>query len=210
MAYEGIDVVIPARNEQDTIGVVVSVFKAHPAIGKVIVVVDRDTADDTAILAVNAVADNRHGWVLTPEARGKGQCVREGLKQVVSKYVVFCDADVRGLTYDHVSLLIGNAVLDEPYVTIGVPDIPSNYPTERLWAWPWVSGQRCVPTALVRPLYLHGYLMETQINAAAKHTGLPLNFEWLKGLQSSYYMSERRIREMMEDAEWGHKHGILP
>jgi glycosyltransferase involved in cell wall biosynthesis len=205
-----VDVVIPARDEQDNIGVVVSVLKTHPAIGKVIVVVDKDTADDTGVIAVNAVGDSRDGWVLTPETRGKGQCVRVGLGEVTTEHVLFCDADIKGLTYDHVSLLLGDAIMGVDYMTIGVPEIPKNYPTERIWAWPWVSGQRCVPTRLVRPLYLHGYLMETQINAAAKHSNLPLHFEWLKGMQSSYYMSERRIREMMEDAEWGHKHGILP
>lgn len=205
-----IDVVLPARNEADTIGQVINVLLLHPAIGKVIVAVDGQTTDETAQIALTCIDDFRIGWVIPDAGVGKGQCVRRGLEEVSTKHVLFCDTDITGLTVDHVSLLLSNAIMDEPFLTIGVPDIPKNYPTKRLFAWPWVSGERCVPTALVRPLYLHGYLMETQINAAAKHAGYPVHFEWLKGVQASYYMSERRIHEMSRDAEWGKEHGILP
>lgn len=210
MTYDGIDVVLPARNEAKTIGQIINIFLLHPAVGKVIVCVDSETADETAQIAASCIDDYRIGWIITNAGRGKGQCVRRGLEEVTTKYVAFCDTDITGLTVDHVSLLLSNAVLDEPYLTIGVPDIPKNYPTERLFAWPWVSGERCVPTALVRPLFLHGYLMETQINAAAKHASLPVHFEWLHRLKASYYMSEKRIREMMRDAQFGREHGILP
>jgi glycosyltransferase involved in cell wall biosynthesis len=206
---DSIDVVIPARNEQDTIGRIVSVFKTHPAIGRVIVVVDSDTSDDTAILAAGAIGTWNEGWVITEAGRGKGQCVRRGLEEVTTDYVIFCDADVEGLTANHVSLLLLEAVMDTNAMTIGVPDVPSNCPIERIWAWPWVSGQRCVPTALVSPLFLHGYLMETQINQAARYASVGVHFEWLRGLKSRYYMSARRISEMERDFHFGKEHGIL-
>lgn len=206
--YDRIDVVIPARNEADTIGSVLSVFKLHPAIGTVIVVVDKDTGDDTAEVARQALDSTDMVLELfTPS--GKGQCVRHAMQYVNTEYVMFCDSDLKGLTVDHISRLIYHATLGDDYLTIGVPDIPKNYPTERIWAWPWVSGERCVPAKLVQPLWLHGYLMETQINTAARHADMPLNFQWLRGLQASYYMSERRIREMVRDAEFGQTHGIL-
>jgi glycosyltransferase involved in cell wall biosynthesis len=206
---DSVDVVIPARNEQETIGRIVSIFRTHPAIGKIIVAVDSDTGDDTAVLAEAAIGDMRNGWVLPGAGRGKGQCVRRGMEEVSTDYVIFCDADLTGLTADHVSRLILEAVMDTFTMTIGVPDVPSNCPIERIWAWPWVSGERCVPTALIRPLFLHGYLMETQINQAAQAAGIGVHFEWLRNLKSSYYMSERRIREMERDRHFGIEHGIL-
>ena len=205
-----VDVVIPARDEQETIGAVISTLKLHPAIGQVIVVIDKETTDDTAWIAVNAVSDNRDGWVLTPNAHGKGQCVRAGLAEVKTDHVLFCDADIKGLTYDHISLLLCNAIAGKDCMTIGVPDVPSNYPTDKLWAWRWVSGQRCVPTRLVKPLFLYGYLMETQLNLAARHSQLPVDHEWLRGLKSDYYMSERRLQAMADDARFGIDHGIIP
>jgi glycosyltransferase involved in cell wall biosynthesis len=207
MYRDGIDVVIPARNEQDTIGPIVDTFISHPAIDKVIVVVDADTVDDTAVMAGSKRFPN--GWVINNVARGKGQCVMAGLMDVRTDYVVFCDADVTGLTYDHVSLLVADAIIGGDALTIGVPDVPNNYPTERIWAWPWVSGQRCVPTKLVRPLELHGYLMEVQINAAARWAGLPVCMEWLRGLKSKYQITDVRIREMERDHKWGREKGIV-
>jgi glycosyltransferase involved in cell wall biosynthesis len=205
-----VDVVIPARNESENIQDVLLPLLAHPAIGKVIVVVDMDTADDTAVIAVRTIGDMRNGWVLTPKVRGKGQLVRVGLHEVRTPSVLFCDADIQGLTQDHISLLVSNAILETDYLTIGIPDIPANYPESRSWAWPWCSGERCVPTSLVRILWLHGYLMETQINAAARHANLPVQFEWLTGLKSAYHITEKRLHAMEEDAEWGRKAGILP
>lgn len=201
---DSIDVVIPARNEAENIGAVISVLKLHPGIGHIIVVVDKDTTDNTDTLAHAAGA-----LTIDTGTHGKGQCVTIGLKYVETDYVLFCDADVKGLTYDHISILICDAIMGADTMTIGVPDIPRNYPTERIWAWPWVSGQRCVPTKLVRPMLLLGYLMETQINLAAKNAGMGLRLEWLKGLTSSYFISEKRIQEMERDAEIGLKLGIL-
>jgi glycosyltransferase involved in cell wall biosynthesis len=205
-----VDVVIPARNEDETIGQVVSVLRTHPAIGRIFVVVDKDTADFTTDYALSAIGGIQYGEVLNHMTRGKGQGVTYGTQFVTTKYVLYCDADITGLTYDHISLLLSDAIVDGEFMTIGVPDIPDNYPTARIWAWPWVSGQRCVPVKLVRPLRLHGYLMETQINAAAKHSRLPLRFEWLDGLKSSYYMGQKRIDEMELDAAFGRAHGLLP
>jgi glycosyltransferase involved in cell wall biosynthesis len=204
---DGIDVVISARNEAATILDVVDTLIDHPAIKRVIVGVDKDTTDETYnLLLTRDVTCMFNG-------RGKGQVARKGLVMVNTPYVLFCDADITGLTQNHIGLLLAEAIYDDegkhPTVTIGVPDIPDNYPTDRLWAWPWVSGQRCVPTRLVRPLHLHGYLMETQINAATRHAGMPVHFEWLKGLKSSYNMSPQRIEEMQRDADYGRRHHIL-
>jgi glycosyltransferase involved in cell wall biosynthesis len=207
---QSIDVVIPARNEAQTIGPIVAEFVNHPAINYVIVTADADTTDDTENVAFAAMDnDIEKGWVIANQTRGKGQGVAAALRMVQTEYVIFCDADITGLTYDHISLLICDAVIGKKSITIGVPDIPNNYPAERIWAWKWVSGQRCVPTALVRPLQLHGYLMETQINRAAKWARLPITFEWLRGITSKYQMTELRIQEMERDREWARQMGIL-
>lgn len=203
MRHDRVDVVIPARNTEETIGAIVDQFVQHPAIGRVIVVVDADTTDDTAQAAWSA------DRIQLDRARGKGQCVTHGLHFVNSDWVAFCDSDLIGLTQAHISTLITDATIGFDRMTIGVPDVPSNYPSSHLWAWSWVSGQRCLPVKYVRPLMLHGYLMETQINHAAKTAELPLNFEWLTGLRSEYKMTELRLKEMDRDARWGRAHGVI-
>jgi len=198
------DVVLPARNVANTIEDIIDVLHSHPSIGQVIVSIDMDTTDLTMKAAKTSDV------LIATNAGGKGQCVMEGLRRVTSPWVLFMDSDIRGLTYDHIGLLIADAVAGNPdRMTIGVPDVPYNYPSTRLWAWAWVSGQRCLPMRIIRDLNLHGYLMETQINRAAKNAGIPLNFEWLQGLTSEYIMDERRLREMDRDAQWGRTHGLL-
>jgi glycosyltransferase involved in cell wall biosynthesis len=203
-----IDVVIPARNAAETIGDVVEAFAEHPVIGRIIVVINPPNV--STALALKALHYTNHIYAIQMYADGKGQAVKRGLEYVVTPHVIFCDADITGFTSDHVSALIGGAMTGEDSMVVGVPDIPDNLPEKRLWSFPWVSGQRCVPTRLVRPLNLHGYLMETQINCANGHAGWPVHFEPLYGCKSPFRMTEERIAAMMEDARWGKERGILP
>lgn len=204
-----IDVVIPARNAAGTIAEVVRPFADHPAIGDVIVVVN--PPDAATSIALSEFGSN----VVTihTDAAGKGQAVMFGLEAVATEHVIFCDADLTGLRWHHVGLLISDAIMGVDSVCVGIPDIPDNYPVhipKQLRAWPWVSGQRCLPRKLVRPLILHGYLMETQINHAAFHAHMPMRFEWLIGCHSPFHITEKRIKSMEEDLSWGKAHGILP
>jgi hypothetical protein len=202
---DSIDVVLPARQCSLTLEDIVSVFCKHPAIGRVIVVSNPPDLMHEAIL--RAYPNVVHIQCM---ADGKGQAVMRGLERVITPHVVLCDADIINLTLDHISILISDAVMEEDSMLVGVCDPPDNLSERRLWSWPWVSGQRCVPTRLLKPLRLHGYLMETQINYAASHANLPLRFEWLTGSLSPYRMTEERIAAMYKDAAWGKAHGILP
>lgn len=202
-----IDVVIPARNAAETVADVVEAFAEHPAIGRIIVVINPPNV--STALALKALPHTRNIYALQEYAGGKGQAVMMGLKYVLTEHVIFCDADITGFTSDHVSALITDAVQGKDSMLVGVPDIPENLSSRRLWAFPWVSGERCVPTRLVRPLKLHGYLMETQINLAARFAQYPVHFEPLYNCKSEYRMSDKRIEDMTKDLRWGKERGIL-
>lgn len=195
-----IDVVIPARNEEKTIGEVLEVLSSHLFIGTIIVVCDSCT-DNTDMVASEHYGD----IVMAGEYGGKGQAVMAGLDHVTTERVLFMDADITGLYHEHITKMVAPF----PGMTIGVADLDPELPNRNDWAWPWVSGQRILPTNLVRPLELHGYLMETQINMAAKDARIPIEFAWLMGLKSDYNMSERRLAEMERDLKWGKEHGVL-
>lgn len=206
-----IDVIIPARDEEHTIKKVIRPFLGTPGIGSVWVAVDADTTDGTAYRSAICGAN-----VIITTARGKGQVIRYALERVTTDQVILCDADLTGLTSTHVEDLMGT---DH---RIGVPDLPlhdifeSDAVRERpewfngiIHTWGWVSGQRCVPTAILRTLDLHGYLTEVQINAATDKAGIPTKLVPLQGLRSPFLMSPRRILEMERDRKWGIEHGIL-
>lgn len=198
-----VDVVIPARNEAETIGGVVSAFALSPHIRSIYVMADACT-DDTDLEAVMSGANT----VCSYPWNNKGNAVNHAInKHVKTERVFLCDADLTGLTPEHVSALVE---CESVGMAVGVPVIPENYPTNRLWAWPWVSGERVIPTRLIRPMRLEGYLMETQINSAARHASLPLKFEWLRGCKADYNMSATRLADMERDLALGRRLGILP
>lgn len=209
-----IDVIIPARNEAGTISAIVRTFVDHPQIGSVIVVVDADTKDHTAFHAGHAGAN----VVVSASAKGKGQCIREGLTFVRTRYTILCDADLKGLTFDH----IDNFITDQRFV-IGIPDLPVNEIVRTGivlenpdWfmriceTWPDISGERKVPTKILRSLELHGYLTEVQINRACARKNIHPMFVYLTGLHSPFKMSPLRLEEMERDRIWGMENGILP
>lgn len=198
-----IDVVIPARNEQNTIGKIVDTFHSCPEIGAVVVSVDMDTTDNTRLAAFGYSNIKTDIIINLPECRGKGQCVKRALDFVKSDNVIFCDADYTGLTTGHITQLIRGEIHD-PEMAIGVPDFPPPPVLPRIIrSWQWVSGFRIMPTALARSIDLHGYLMEVQINAAANIAKLPLRFERMYGLKSPLNLTNKRLVEMERDRLWG-------
>jgi hypothetical protein len=202
------DVVIPARNEEATVGPIVVTWKRHRRIGRVIVAIDAETIDDTATLARIAGAHVIEHLTAVGGMTGKGQTVRAGLCDVTTRDVIFCDADYRNLSSWHVSRMCAYPRLG--IQLIGQPDIPENYPKSKVWAWPWVSGIRRVPAEIARSVNLHGYLMEVQLNNACKRAGVPTMITRLRGLTSPYEMTAQRKIERDRDFRWGQEHGVLP
>lgn len=92
-------VLIPAYDEQDTIGTVVATALASE-VGTV-VVIDDGSRDATSVTAKAAGAD----VVRLPVNRGKGGALWAGAHHVDSEVVVLLDADLVGLRPEHVTAL---------------------------------------------------------------------------------------------------------
>ena len=83
-----ISVIIPALNEEKTIGNVVRFCLSDPLVAEVIVVDDRST-DDTAKEALKSGAK-----VIISDVRGKGISMKDGLRQAYNEIIIFLDADI--------------------------------------------------------------------------------------------------------------------
>src|SRR4249920_1242769 len=83
-----ISVIIPALNEEKTIGSVVKFCLADPLVAEVIVVDDRST-DNTAREASKSGAK-----VILSDVRGKGISMREGISYAYNELIVFLDGDI--------------------------------------------------------------------------------------------------------------------
>jgi len=81
-------VIIPALNEEKTIGQVVKFCLADPLVSEVIVVDDK-SEDQTASQATKAGAK-----VVISAARGKGISMKEGIEASTNDLIIFLDADI--------------------------------------------------------------------------------------------------------------------
>lgn len=99
--------IIPALNEEITIGKVVHFCIGHPLINEVIVVDDK-SEDNTAAVAAAAGAK-----VITSEVRGKGTSMKDGVNAASNNLLIFLDADIDNYPAETITMLSEPLLLDE-------------------------------------------------------------------------------------------------
>lgn len=139
-----ITVIIPAYNEEQTIGNVLDCVKKVKEISQVIVVSDGST--DNTVLAAKAY--NIDVIELT-ENIGKGGAMMAGIEKCINENVLFLDADLIGLTPKHVMDLVLPVVNNETDMTIGIFKNGRIVTDLAQKVTPYLSGQRAVKKSLI-------------------------------------------------------------
>ncbi|WP_433323682.1 glucosyl-3-phosphoglycerate synthase [Spirillospora sp. CA-294931] len=114
-----VSVVLPARDEEGTVGAIVAAIRADlmeraPLVDE-IVVVDSRSSDRTAAVAAEAGAEVvAQDAVLPGHGRmsGKGEALWKSLAVTGGDLLVFVDADLRGFTSSYVTGLLGPLLTD--------------------------------------------------------------------------------------------------
>ena len=114
-----VSVVIPARNEQDTIGAIVATIRREliqrvPLVDEIVVVNSRST-DATAQVARTAgarVVDQDEQTRGLPRMEGKGDALWAGLAASTGDIVAFVDGDLHDFSPDFVTGLLGPMLTD--------------------------------------------------------------------------------------------------
>lgn len=115
-----VSVVIPARDEEMTVGGIVTTIR-HDLMGGAIplvdelLVMDSDSTDRTADVARAAGADVRATHEVLPDiptVAGKGEAMWRGVAATTGDIIVFLDADLRSFTPTYVVGLLGPLLLD--------------------------------------------------------------------------------------------------
>jgi glycosyltransferase involved in cell wall biosynthesis len=163
-------VVIPARDEETTVGDVVDAASAARRVDEVIVV-DNGSTDGTARVAAEHGA--RVVFVPTP---GKGEAMCAGAAATDKDLLVFLDADLVGLRSEHVDALVA-AVDDGAAMSCGLFDRGRLLNPLFLHVLPVLTGQRVVSRRLFQALpaeEARGYRVEAALNGFVRRRGLPV------------------------------------
>lgn len=151
-----IDVILPALDEEETVGDIVTMVRAQLMSDAVplvddLVVVDSQSVDRTADVAAAAGARVVPiGSVLPsiPVERGKGEAMWRGMAATRGDIVVFVDADLRSFTPDYITGLLGPLLLDDGvHLVKAVYDRPLVADGQRI-----AAGGGRVTEILARPL----------------------------------------------------------
>jgi len=175
-----IDVVIPARNEAATVGGVVAAARGCRYVRDV-VVVDDGSSDGTGELARAAGAR-----VIRREASeggSKGRAMEVGVEATSGDAVLFCDADVVGLTAAHLDAVCRPCVEGRAAMSIGWFDYGMLNPL--VLRLPPTSGERVVPRWVwdaVLPEKRTGYSIEIMINEVIAEGRLPTSVRIMAGV----------------------------
>ncbi len=112
--------IIPAFNEEKQISKVLQVLISIP-FEKEIIVVDDGSKDRTSSIVKDFQKKyNFFKLIRFPENRGKGAALMEGIKVAKGEIFVFLDADLVGLTPEHIKLLIKPILEKKAKSSLGV------------------------------------------------------------------------------------------
>jgi glycosyltransferase involved in cell wall biosynthesis len=165
-----VSAIVPAYNEAQNLPSVLQVLQEVPEIFEVIVVDDGST-DNTADMA------RQHGAIVVslPENVGKGGAMKAGASVASGDVVLFLDADLVGLTVQHVRQLVVPVLLGENDATVGIFE-GGRVSTD--WAQalaPFLSGQRAMRRQLLvgfEHIDMAGYGVELQLHRQLKRLGI--------------------------------------
>lgn len=153
---------IPAWNEAARIGGVLAATSGHPLLTETLVI------DDGSTDGTDRVARSLGAAVLRqPVNAGKSAAVARGLAAARGEIVLFLDADLQGLTPDHITALLTPLFTGRAEASLS---LRRNAPLPwRLIGLDYISGERAMPRALLLPhldriAALRGFGLEVFLN----------------------------------------------
>lgn len=139
-----VEAIIPAFNEERTIGSVLKAVKQVNLIDKIYVVSDGST-DNTALIASSMGAE----VIELQQNVGKGGAIKAGLKKCDCEIIVFLDADLIGLRKEHILSLVKPVLTDAADMSIGIFNNGRLTTDLAHRIAPYLSGQRAVKKRII-------------------------------------------------------------
>lgn len=163
--------IVPAYNEEKTVGGVVRALKATPGIGETIVV--DDGSDDRTAEAAEAAGADR--VLRLPVNVGKGGAVRRAAGETRADVLFLCDADFIGLTPAHIERILRPVVEGRLFMCTGLRD-RGPLLTRLIAHLPLLSGERALRREVLEGVperFLKRFRLEMSLNYFCRVGGLP-------------------------------------
>lgn len=184
----GVTAIVPAYNEEATVGQVIEILLDCPEIDEIVVVSD-GSEDKTAEVA-------RRYPVRVLELKenvGKGGAMKAGVEFTANDIVLFIDADLIGLKHEHVKALIDPVNAGRADMSVGVFE-DGRFATDLAQKIaPFLSGQRAVRRSLfqqIPQLEKTRYGIEVALSRYADKHDVPVELVHLRDL--SQIMKEEK------------------
>ena len=187
--------IVPAYNEAGRIHGVLDTLHASPSVGQIIVV-DDGSSDGTAdaARAHDAACAGKLQVIQHSPNRGKGAAMQTGAEATEAPVLVFFDADLVGLTPDHVEAVLAPVREGGKAMALGVFRGGRGATTLAQILVPNISGQRAIrrDVFLAIPDVAHaGYGVELAITSYVLGEGLPMTRVVLKDV--THPMKEEKL-----------------
>lgn len=172
--------IVPAFNEEKTVGDVVRTLVSSGLFDEVIVISDGST-DRTVDVAKEAGASLVHEL---PRKHGKGTAMRHGVMHTDLPVICFFDADLKGLTVEHTRLILDPVVHGKRYMNMGLRD-RGPFWTALAKHMPMIGGERALRREIfdmIPDKYRTGFKAESALNYFCRVNGLPYGLVVLPGL----------------------------
>lgn len=160
---------IPAYNEEKTIGSIVETLNSIEEIDEIIVIND-GSSDNTPNIAFNAGAR----VIDFDENRGKGAAIQRGIEEITSDIILMLDGDLIGFNKEHVYRLLEPLLNEEAEMTVGKFNHGRGLTDLAQFFTPNLSGQRAIKSDLLRriiDLNEAGYGVEIALNKLVRKHG---------------------------------------
>lgn len=171
--------IVPAYNEEKTVGNIIRPLLASQIFSEVIVVSDGST-DGTAEVARQAGAKVFN----LPTHGGKSKALQHGAAETDADFLSFFDADLIGFTSEHARAIVEPVLAGKLAMSVGWRDRNwfSNF-TQRFL--PLIGGERAMRRDIFENIperFIHGFMIEAATNYYCRANGLPYGATLLKGL----------------------------
>jgi len=189
-----VSLIIPAYNEEKTIGDVIYVAQKNPFVDEIVVVNDGST-DKTPLIAKKMGVN----LINLGENKGKGYALYEGVKNSIGDIVIFLDADLIDLKTYHITELIRPIIEEEYLTTCGIFE-KGRFATDLSHKLtPFLSGQR----AMIRSLW-ENFKYDPEIRYGFEIT--LSDYFWRNKIKVKYVVLEG-VTQLMKEEKIGTKEG---